>query len=314
MRKILWHLVGVVFFIIVFSACAAKVTGPSVTTEEEQRATTILQLKAQAWQKEQEIRLLRIAERLMAVVDSPKPLRFHLVTKPIGEAIPPDGVNAWTDGDNIYVTRGLLRFLQNDDELAIIIAHEIAHAVRGHVSEKLARAAGGCILGIILESLTGIEGTWDLATQMFQLATLEFDREAEREADVYGLTYASRAGYDISTAVDLWERFAIEMPESNIATTHPSSPERFVRAEKIVAMLQSGSDPIEEFVQENTQSSPQKEETESDEVLIPGYGWIPEEQSDPIFNLTPEQEKTMQQIVLGFFGAVVILIVIASLK
>lgn len=310
MRNILWHLVGVVFFIIVFSACAAKVTGPSVTTEEEQRATTILQLKAQAWRKEQEVRLLRIAERLMAVVDSPKPLKFHLVTKPIGGAIRPDDVNAWTDGDNIYVTRGLLRFIQNDDELAIIIAHEIAHAVRGHVSEKLARAAGGCILGIILESLTGIEGTWDLATQMFQLATLEFDREEEREADVYGLTYASRAGYDISVAVDLWERFAIEMPESYIALTHPSSPERFVRAEKIVAMLQSGSDSIEEALLPKQQ--PEPEETESNEILIPGYGLIPREQQEPLFKLTPEQENFFNEIFIGVAAVFIILIIIAS--
>ena len=297
MRNILWHLGGVVFFLIVFSACAAKVTGPSVTTEEEQRATTILQLKAQAWQKEQEVRLLRIAERLMAVVDSPKPLKFHLVAKPIGEAIRPDDVNAWTDGSNVYVTRGMLRFLQNDDELAIIIAHEMAHAVRGHVSEKIAKAIAGAFLGGIIEGLTGVKGTADLAYQMFQLATMTFDRDAEREADVYGITYASRAGYDISTAVDLWERFAIEMPESYIALTHPSSPERFVRAEKILTMLQSGSDPIEEFAQENNQSPPQKE--------------------TPAKKLTPEQERQLKIVrwgLTGVFASIVILIIVANIN
>lgn len=289
--KYRWHLGVFIFFTIVFSACAAKVIGPPVTTEEEQKATTILQLKAQAWRKEQEARLLRIAGRLMAVVDSPKPLKFHLVTKPIGEAIRPDDVNAWTDGDNVYVTRGLLRFIQNDDELAIIIAHEMAHAVRGHVSEKVAKAIAAAFLGGFFEGLTGIKNTADLASQMFQLATMKFDRDAEREADVYGLTYASRADYDISAAVDLWERFAIEMPESYIALTHPSSPERVVRAEKIVAIQQSGKDPIEEFVQENTTTSLK----------------TPEQRE-----LTPEQkrqQKIVQGISLGLFASLLIFII-----
>jgi membrane-associated protease RseP (regulator of RpoE activity) len=101
-----------------------------------------------------------------------------------------DTIDAYTDGARIAVYTGLLRFLESDAELAVILGHELAHA--------------------LLDD--GLEPA-----------------DAERDADTLGLYLAARAGYDISVARDLSERFVREFPlalEVRTGHTYLSSPER----------------------------------------------------------------------------------------
>ena len=69
-----------------------------------------------------------------------------------------------------------------------------------------------------------------------------FSQDFEREADYFGLKYVQLAGFNIEAGVDVWERFAIEVPQSmtrNFFSTHPSSPERMLRLKKIIQELKS---------------------------------------------------------------------------
>jgi hypothetical protein len=131
-----------------------------------------------------------------------------------------DAVAAYSDGRNIYVTTGILRFLQGDDELAVVLGHELAHNNLNHNS--FGRKLGKVLMG------QGLLGKALMSSS---------SQEIEAEADYAGLYSTSRAGYAIGSAPALWRRMAMEHPESitsNFGATHPTSPERFVLLEATV--------------------------------------------------------------------------------
>lgn len=159
-------------------------------------------------------------------------------------------VNAATDGKMIVVTQGLLNFAKSDDEIAAVICHELAHAVRGHV----AKAQGGQILTLIAALALGIaaergspgsgnsvmRGVNDIGN----LFNASYSRDLEREADYFGTKFFYYAGYNPETFATVEERFAIEIPATMIQhylSTHPSSPERVARIRKIIEELKSGN-------------------------------------------------------------------------
>ena len=78
-----------------------------------------------------------------------------------------------------------------------------------------------------------------------------YSRGNEREADYLGLIYAHNAGYDIEKGVALWKRFALEIPKSrskSFLRTHPASPERILRVKKVVELIKSGKNPMEDLI------------------------------------------------------------------
>ncbi len=241
-------MVGFALLVTTFSACAT--TGPGVSSQEERRAAALLAIKAQAWQREQEQRMLRIAARLMEVAEAPKPLQFRFLAskKDAEEArkagMSLDDVNAWTDGETVYVTRGIMRFLKTDDELAVILGHEMTHALRGHLAGRAVKQTFGLVLGTLSELVA--PGTGQSVYNLFSMATMKFDRDQEREADLYGFMWAYKAGFDPAAGAAVWERWTIEMPESterSFLASHPASPERMTRAQKVAEMLKAGLDP-----------------------------------------------------------------------
>jgi Zn-dependent protease with chaperone function len=121
-----------------------------------------------------------------------------------------DTINAFANGRAVLVTRGLVDYLQSDDELALVIGHEIAHNLRGHLAQvRAARQAG------VLD--TGY-------TQAF-----------EREADYVGLYLVARAGFDYRRAPDSVRRLALRSPNAIFyARTHPTTPERVVALQAAV--------------------------------------------------------------------------------
>jgi predicted Zn-dependent protease len=146
---------------------------------------------------------------------------------------PSDQINAFSDGNNIVVYNGMMRFTENDDELAFVVAHEIAHSVQGHVQKK----TGNVLLGSILDAL--ILGTTGISTGGIfgRLGGAAYSKSFEFEADYAGLYIAARAGHDVSGAVNFWRRLAAEHPKSieySFAASHPSNPERFVAMEKAI--------------------------------------------------------------------------------
>jgi hypothetical protein len=162
-----------------------------------------------------------------------------------------DKVNAFAKWTGIEFTSGMLGFVENDDELAVIMGHEIAHIVKHHLPKNMAVAAmcGG------IGGLTGPFSFW-----VTQALYAPYSRQTEREADYLGLVYSHQAGYDIEKGVDLWKRFAIEIPKSrskSFLRSHPATPERILRAKKVAEMLKTGTDPQEilKLADKNTDES-----------------------------------------------------------
>ena len=118
-------------------------------------------------------------------------------------------------GGKIAVYEGLLPYTQNESALAIVLGHEIAHAVAKHSAEQMSKAIrqqyGTAILGTLLNNAVG-SGVGDIASalakQGFSFANLKYSRNNELEADHIGLIFAAMAGSDPRTAIPFWERMS----------------------------------------------------------------------------------------------------------
>jgi hypothetical protein len=147
--------------------------------------------------------------------------------------VPDDSINAFSDGKNIIFTNGLVRFTENNDELAFVVAHEIAHNVLGHVSKKKGNVALGSVLDVLLAVGLGV----NTGGAFGKMGGAAYSKGFEYEADYAGLYIAARAGYDVSSAPNFFRRMAAEHPKStekNFGATHPSSPERFIALDNTV--------------------------------------------------------------------------------
>ncbi len=140
------------------------------------------------------------------------------------------------DGNGIYVTTGMLRFARSDDELALVIGHELAHNTRGHIAAKMGNMLLGSLLGAGLSVATGVNVT-DIGTRAGADA---FSQEFEAEADYVGVYHAARAGYDIASAASFWRKLGAEHPQAiNLqGSTHPSTARRYLAVEKAVEEFQ----------------------------------------------------------------------------
>lgn len=140
-------------------------------------------------------------------------------------------VNAYCmPGGKIMVYTGLIdRLHATDAELAAVIGHEIAHALREHSRERMSRAYAEqlALAGIAVATGAG-EGTMQLASQVAAVTfTLPHSREQEAEADRIGLELMARAGYDPNAAVVLWEKMGkLGGGGPEFLSTHPSSESR----------------------------------------------------------------------------------------
>ncbi len=138
-----------------------------------------------------------------------------------------DKVNAFClPAGKVFVFTGILPVAENDDQLATVLSHEIAHALAHHASERIARQqqSGGGILAA--------------------LGNLRFSREQEEEADHIGLFLMTFAGYDPNEAVVFWERMAQRMAQAERPpewlSDHPSDAHRIARMKQWVPKVIDG--------------------------------------------------------------------------
>jgi predicted Zn-dependent protease len=142
-------------------------------------------------------------------------------------------------GGKVGVFAGLFKIAENDDQLASVIGHEIAHVTAKHVheelSQQLAMQTGGLLGGVALMGSGAGLLTTDAIMQVYGLGAgmtgLVFDRKKEKEADHIGLMYMARAGYDPEEAVKVLEKLEEETAgqgpaPSSFTSTHPSNPDR----------------------------------------------------------------------------------------
>jgi predicted Zn-dependent protease len=144
-------------------------------------------------------------------------------------------INAWCmPGGKIAVYTGLIdRLKLSDDELAAVMGHEIAHALREHARERMGRQmatqTATAVGAIALEIFTGVHIDPQIAGTFTQaMFVLPNSRENEQEADLIGIELAARAGYDPRAAITLWQKMAKDgggQPPEWLST-HPSHETR----------------------------------------------------------------------------------------
>lgn len=156
-------------------------------------------------------------------------------------------VNAFCmPGGKIVVYEGLLPVTQTETALAIVLGHEIAHAVAYHSSEQMAKAEninmigqGISILGSVVTG-TNTQAAVSTISQLYglgsQVATLKYSRDNETEADRIGLIFAAMAGYNPNEALTFWQRMASSSNNSSPEwlSTHPSDATRIANIQKFL--------------------------------------------------------------------------------
>jgi predicted Zn-dependent protease len=179
-------------------------------------------------------RMREVGERLARAADRPDYHWEFVVLKDEKMA------NAFClPGGKVGVYTGLFKYIKDDDDLAAVLSHEVAHALARHAGERLSQGrlaqAGGLALGIGLAALGVGSGASQVAMQGYSLGTkvgvlLPYSRVQESEADKIGLILMAKAGYDPQSALKFWERFATakkdkaQMPQ--FLSTHPSDATR----------------------------------------------------------------------------------------
>lgn len=140
-------------------------------------------------------------------------------------------VNAWCmPGGKMVVYNGLINQIRpTDDELAAVIGHEIAHALREHAREQALRDQQIAFASILVGAALKSEDAMKTTSRIGQIGYgFKYSREAESEADAVGLELAARAGYDPRAAASLWRKMAAagggRPPE--FLSTHPDPANR----------------------------------------------------------------------------------------
>ena len=184
-------------------------------------------------------RLRAIAQRIIpfAVVWNPRARDWQWEVNLIGSR----QVNAFCmPGGKIAFYSGILTQLKlSDDEVAMVMGHEVAHALREHARKRMGKSAvtqGAARLGgVVVASVLGIDPrlTDAAARGGANLLTLEFSREDESEADLVGMELAARAGYDPRAGVTLWQKMgaANKNAPPQWLSTHPSGKSRIKEIE-----------------------------------------------------------------------------------
>jgi predicted Zn-dependent protease len=158
-------------------------------------------------------------------------------------------------GGKIVFYTGILEQLKlTDDEVAMIMGHEMAHALREHARERMGKTAATRIGANLLSGLLGLGNVGDTVLNMGgQLLTLKFSREDESEADLVGMELAARAGYDPRAGVSLWQKMAAANKGAppQFMSTHPSSDSRIqdIQANlgKVVPLYDRAGKPPQRF-------------------------------------------------------------------
>lgn len=150
-------------------------------------------------------------------------------------------INASANGEDIIIDKGLLYFTENDEELAFIIGHELAHNVMRHIDTTRSNMIIAGALGAVLDAAAGASGIYTggaISSSAVQLGYLAKSTELEAEADYIGLYMLHTAGYDIGNSADFWRRMGAEGGNLYTSRTHPTTPQRFIVMQKTIDEIQ----------------------------------------------------------------------------
>lgn len=162
-------------------------------------------------------------------------LAAKYIHPPSVHRIPPDSLNS----GKVFVFSGLLPICANEDGLAAVLGHEVAHNVAHHTGERLSRQL--YIIGLVALLSWTIDSTAQLAAVVLDYAiSRPGSRQQETEADLLGLLMMAKSCYNPEEAVSFWQRMikAEKFAPPQFVSTHPSSANRIVAIQKWVPQAQ----------------------------------------------------------------------------
>ncbi|WP_022660918.1 M48 family metallopeptidase [Paucidesulfovibrio longus] len=138
-------------------------------------------------------------------------------------------INAYADGKSVVVATGMLNFA-SDEELAVIIGHEMAHNAMLHPEQGQAAAEAGLYLDMALEWLSGVPSGYFFT----QTGRNAYSHAQEFEADYVGMYIAARGGYAVDKATEFWRKVSATLGQVNQdSNSHPNTPERYLKIQAI---------------------------------------------------------------------------------
>lgn len=147
-------------------------------------------------------------------------------------------------GGKVGFYTGLIDLAGSDDEIAAVMGHEIAHVTSRHGAERQSQSMLAGLGGALLDAGTQENKNRDAFLLAYglgsTLGTLAYSREHETEADVIGLRFAARAGYDPRAAVSFWQKMAAKSSggsQLKWLSTHPPTGERIARLQQLAPTL-----------------------------------------------------------------------------
>ena len=160
-------------------------------------------------------------------------------------------VNAWTDGRNIFIAGGLVRFVQSEAELQAVVAHELAHITEGHIGKKRRNALMGALVGAVLDGAAAANNPYyeptgpTMAESMGNIGAQSFSKRFEQEADYVSVYMLARAGVDTGAVASFWRRMgAADKANIQWGGSHPSTAKRYLAIEQahqeVAAKLAAG--------------------------------------------------------------------------
>ncbi len=241
------HLIRLIFISILtvaLSGCMGGLGGGRPSPQQENALGA--QQEQQILSKVRTIRsgrayqaLGRVVSRIAAVTGRQDfQWRYHLVDNP-------KVANAFVlPGGKVFVFSGLFRYIGNEDELAVVVGHEVTHALRSHgvIGAQRAQKAGliGALLNIGMAVAKVNPNTAQTVNRVYQTGVTlgylrPFSRKQEYEADSVGLMLMAKAGYDPRAALSFWQKFsrvAGRVPE--YLATHPSPGHRIANIKALM--------------------------------------------------------------------------------
>lgn len=184
--------------------------------------------------------LNRLGQNLVRNSDVTFPVSFTLIDA--------EEINAFTlPGGFIFVNTGVLRLSDNEAELASVLAHELGHAAARHATRQATREQMISLGSIPLSIMGGVAGlaVRQAANLIAPMAFFSFSRAFETEADLLGIQYLWKTGYDPNASIDMFERVeATERKQpgsvSKLFRTHPLTPDRIEKTQKNINELLPG--------------------------------------------------------------------------
>lgn len=257
MKKIIWIVLSVVLAAVIYSCSSVALTGRKQVLLYSD--SDILSLSQESYKE--------FAQTAKASTNAALTQRVKVVCSKLinamnnyfnstGQENPIQGINWHIDlvqseeinafclpSGNIVVYEGLANFVDNDDQLAAVVGHEMAHAIANHSNERMSRATlTQSIHNAIISAAQASGKVTDSQLAVFNSALglgsqygiiLPFSRKQEYEADHIGLIFMAIAGYNVEQAPKLWEKMAqngSSVPE--FMSTHPSDVNRIKNLEK----------------------------------------------------------------------------------